>query len=233
MNSTKDNFSFDLSKAVANNESIIKGNNYRITVITEGLIRLEYSNSGSFEDYPTERIWYRNFNKPNFTTEDKDGYLRVTTKYFELLYKKETPFSGGKLNPTKNLKIMLKNTDRVWYYGHPEIRNYNTEAYYNNKASSKIKSLLSLDGFSTIDDSASLIYTPDGSLQKRSNNEIDIYVFLYNKDFYNCLNDYFMVTGSSFLIPRYLLGNIWDKKESYNSNDIVNLICDYKTNIII
>ena len=36
-------FKFDLNKSTANKECIFKGDNYRITVLTERLIRLEYN----------------------------------------------------------------------------------------------------------------------------------------------------------------------------------------------
>jgi len=219
-------FKFDLNKSAANKECVFKGNNYRITVLTERLIRLEYNENQMFEDYPTELIWYRNFPKPEFIVKESNKILNITTKYFELTYVKEKKFGSNKLTPTKNLKISLLNTDKVWYYGHPEVRNYETSAFsiYDKKEKKFKKSLYSLDGFVSIDDSKSSLILENGAFKKRDNAGVDIYVFLYNQDFYYCLNDYFMLTGYPPLIPRYALGNWWDKKEFYNELGIVHLL---------
>lgn len=219
-------FRFDLNKSTANPECVFKGNKYRITVITERLVRLEYNENQMFEDYPTELIWYRNYPKPEFSVTEDNKTINISTKYFTLTYVKEKKFKGSKLSPTKNLKIALNNTDKVWYYGHPEIRNIETNGYnINNEGTKKLKkSLYSLDGFVSIDDSKSSLILENGSFKKRDNAGVDIYVFLYNQDFYYCLNDYFMVTGYPPLIPRYALGNWWDKKEFYNEFDILHLV---------
>ena len=219
-------FRFDLNKSTANKECVFKGDNYRITVLTERLIRLEYNENQMFEDYPTELIWYRNFPKPDFVIKESSKILNITTKYFELTYIKEKKFDSNKLAPMKNLKIQLLNTDKIWYYGHPEVRNYDASAFNINDTKEKRfkKSLYSLDGFVSIDDSKSSLILENGSFKKRDNAGVDIYVFLYDKDFYYCLNDYFMLTGYPPLIPRYALGNWWDKKEFYNEFGIVHLL---------
>ena len=77
-------FKFDLNKSTANKECVFKGDNYRITVLTERLIRLEYNENQMFEDYPTQLIWYRNFPKPDFVVKESNKILNITTKYFEL-----------------------------------------------------------------------------------------------------------------------------------------------------
>ena len=97
-------FKFDLNRAIANNENIIKGEKFRITVLTERLVRLEYNENGIFEDRPTELAWYRNFPKVNFRVEQDSNNLRISTRYFVLDYLKEKNFSGGKVSPTSTFK---------------------------------------------------------------------------------------------------------------------------------
>ena len=87
-------FKFDLNKSTANKECVFKGDKYRITILTERLVRLEYNENGMFEDYPTELIWYRNFPKPEFTFTESDKILNISTKYFDLSYIKGKPFNG-------------------------------------------------------------------------------------------------------------------------------------------
>ncbi len=229
-----DQFKLDLAKSKANDECVFKGSKYRITVLTERLVRLEYSETGTFQDYPTELVWYRNFPKPNFKVEENNSLLKITTKYFELYYVKNKKFYGGKISPTNNLKINLIGNDKTWYYRHPEVRNYGASAYKlkNDKDSKIQKGLYSLDGFASIDDSNSAYITENGEFIKNKDKHIDIYVFLYGKDFYYCLNDYFMITGYPPLIPRYALGNWWNKAENYSEKDIVNITKKFSINNI-
>ena len=132
----------ELDKAIANPQSIIKGNKYRITILTESLIRFEYNNEGVFNDMPTELVWYRNFPKPEFTLKEDKNYIEITTKYFKISYTKEENFDSGKINPSKNLVVKLNDTDRFWYYNHPEVRNIGTPGHdINIKEISKAKKL--------------------------------------------------------------------------------------------
>ncbi len=220
-------FKFDINKSMPNPESVFKGSKYRITVLTERLVRLEYNENGFFEDYPTEVVWYRNLPKPEFTVSETDSVIRIITKYFELTYKKECKFDSGKFNPTANLKISLLNSDKVWYYGHPEARNYGTNSYTIDDKKF-VKGLYSLDGFATIDDSKTSLILGNGNFKRRDNEGIDLYVFLYNKDFYHCLNDYFAITGNPPLIPRYALGNWWCKSDLYNEYDLAMIINNFE-----
>ena len=215
-------FKFDLDNSTANHECVYQGKHYRITVLTERLIRLEYSKEGKFIDNPTALVLNRNFTKPKFVVRQDDKLFLLSTPYFELVYAKERNFYGGKFSPTSNLKITLTNTEteKVWYYKHPEVRNYAA----NVKESNRQKSLYSIDGFVSIDDSKTPIIKSNGAFEERTGNNIDIYVFLYNKDFYSCLNDYFKLTGYPPLIPRYALGTWWNKKDSYNETEIAHFV---------
>ena len=54
-------------------ENMVMGAQYRITMLTEGLIRLEYSEDGIFEDRATQFAFYRDFPKTEYRlvkTED-------------------------------------------------------------------------------------------------------------------------------------------------------------------
>ncbi len=226
-----DEFKFDINKAKPNDDCVFKGSKYRITVLTERLVRLEYNENGIFENSPTEIVWYRNLPKPDFSVTENNKILNIKTKYFELSYVKDKKFTGSKLSPSSNLKITLNNTNKVWYYGHPEVRNFGTSTFSLDEHNKK-NGLYSLDGFATIDDSKSNIILEDGSFKKREYKGIDIYVFLYNKDFFYCLNDYFSITGYPPLIPRYALGNWWDKKESYSEVETAHLIKKFEDNNI-
>lgn len=206
-------FEVDYTKSKCNSKSVIQGSNFRISVITERVVRLEYSPTGDFVDRPTQLIRKRDLGPVDFSVKQDNLYLQITTKYFSLVYTKNKPFMGTKIDPIKNLKITLlsheKDRSKDWYYLHPEARNMGGNMVsvdvpiYPNLT----KGLYSLDGFSSFDDSFSMVIMEDGTLMPRPNDCIDIYVFMYDRDFKQALLDYYKITGTPELIPRYALGN--------------------------
>ena len=224
-------FEVDYSKARNDSKAYVKGNRYRFTVITERVIRLEYSLDGNFVDSPTQIILNRNFGLPEFTIRQNATFLEITTKYFRLSYMKEQPFTGSNIDPMKNLKITLlnvndKDKERDWYYGNPEARNMNgnivsEDFKLDNKNS---RGLFSLEGFASLDDSNSMIIEKDGTLSNRVGKSIDIYVFMYGNQFNLALNDYFKMTGFPPLLPRYAFGNWWSRNISYDDKSLDELL---------
>ena len=222
-----DRFKIDYTNAKSNEKLIIKGNNYRFTILSEILIRIEYSKDGNFEDRPTEFARMRNFPVFNYLKQEDENYLVIETNYFKLEYTKNKPFYGSKFSPDQYFKVTLKQTDKVWYFQHPEIRNFKSIDYsldnVNGRPTTR-KGLYSTDGFVSIDDTESLIFNNDGSLGKRNDARIDLYLFMYRKDFGLCLRDYFKLTGYPKMIPRYCLGVWWSKDINYNSESVQEFI---------
>ena len=228
-------FDFDYEQAKANPKNIIQGNKYRFTVLTERLIRMEYNENGVFEDRPTKLVWYRNMDKVNYKLKEDEKYLEIETSYFRLTYQKEKPFKGSWINSMGNLKVELLNSDRIWYYGHPEVRNYgapSTSLDDNNGKLKLKKGLYSVDGFASIDNSNDSIFMPNGTVEERVEKGLDIYLFMYLKDFALCLKDYFGITGSPALIPRYALGNWWSRNLEYNDKSLSELVNSFEENKI-
>lgn len=228
-------FQVDYSNNRSKPEAIFQGQTYRITVLTERLVRLEYNKSGIFFDDLTEQVRNRNFSVPEFQVQQDAKYLEITTKYFKLQYAKEKPFVGSKLAPDANLKVTLLNTDKLWYFNHPEARNFGTTPMSLDENSAKVKyakGLYSVDGFASFDDSKSLILMPDGYLATTTVNRVDTYLFVYRRDFGLCLKDYFELTGYPNLIPRYALGIWWNKNEIYNFQDTKDLLLNFNRNRI-
>ncbi len=224
-----------IENCIAHKECMVIGRKYRFTVLTDRLIRLQYSPSGMFEDRPTSRVIFRNFERPIFTVEESATLIQINTKYFTLNYVKDRSFKGGILTPASTLKVNLKNSDREWYYNHPEARNFGTINYSLDDFNGNLKldkGLYSTDGFCVIDDSDSLVLNDAFEFVKRDHKEMDLYLFMYRRDFSLCLQDYYMLTGYPSLIPRYALGNWWYKNEKYTNNDIYEVIDNFNKNKI-
>ena len=93
----------DYNKAKSRSDMTFQGSKYRITILTDRLIRLEYNENGVFFDALTEQVVNRLFPQVEVTVTQDDRRLEIETKYFRLKYLKERPFEGY------NLEVMLLN----------------------------------------------------------------------------------------------------------------------------
>ena len=165
----------DSKKNIANERAIFQGKNYRITVLSERLVRLQYSIDGHFSDAQTTLVKNRNFSLPQFKVEQDEKYIVITTNYFMLQYLKDKPFIGQTFSPDSNLKVTLLNTDKIWYYGQVEARNFKGGAISldDYKGSIKLdKGLYSTDGFVLLDDSKNFEIDESGLLVKPNKNKV-------------------------------------------------------------
>ena len=65
-----DQFKRNNEAGLADPKCIYKGEKYRITVLSERLVRLEYNLNGKFLDEPTELVWNRIFETPKFSAKE-------------------------------------------------------------------------------------------------------------------------------------------------------------------
>ena len=233
MASLGEHFKINPDNLVSDNKVIFKGANYRITILSERLIRFEYSLNNEFYDGATEIVHNRAFSAPKIKVEQDSNYLVITTKYFILQYAKEKPFKGPALAPDSNLKVKLVNTDKLWYYGHPEARNFKGSAFSIEDFGDGTKlsnGLYSTDGFAMLDDSKSMLIDNDGFIIPNDTKRIDFYLFAYRRDFGLCLKDYFTLTGYPPMLPRYALGIWWYRDMIYSFEDTKKLIQTFNKN---
>lgn len=204
-----------------NTSNIFVGSKYRITVLTPRLVRIEYNTNSNFVDNLTELVMSRNFSAPLMDIKQDEKFVEIKTNYFTLSYAKEKP-----IDKSNNLLIKQNGTNDEWYYGYKEVQNYYGTTTSLDDANGKVKlkrGLYAANGIATIDDSDSLIWY-NGLYTERKSKGIDIYVFVYNKDFGLALQDYFALTGYPPMIPRYALGNWWCKNLDYNDEYLGNII---------
>ncbi|WP_408070764.1 TIM-barrel domain-containing protein [Butyrivibrio sp. JL13D10] len=203
--------------------NMVKGDKFRITVLTERLIRLEYQEEGLFEDRYTFKVVNRDFPKCSFINTDSEKGLTIETSYLKLSYDKEA-FS------TVGLTIELKESGNVWHYGMGYAngdRNLRGTARTLDGADGPIDlegGIFGRNGYAVMDDSEAYVFedvngTTEISTKKTKG--IDIYFFGYGEDYYGGLKDFYRLSGKTPMIPRYALGNWWSRyyrytEESYN-----------------
>ena len=233
MASLGEHFKITPENLVSDSKIVFKGVNYRISILSERLIRFEYSLNNEFYDGATEIVHNRVFDVPKIKVEQDSKYLVITTKYFILQYAKEKPFKGPSFAPDSNLKVKLVNTDKLWYYGHPEARNFKGSAFSIEDFGSETnlsKGLYSTDGFAMLDDSHSMLIDNDGFMIPNNTKRLDFYLFAYRRDFGLCLKDYFTLTGYPPMLPRYALGIWWYRDMIYSFEDTKKLIQTFNKN---
>ena len=222
-------FKINYDEIKPNQNSVIEGKKYRFTILTERLIRIQYNENGVFHDAPTLIVKNRNFPKPEFSIKQDKNYLEILTSYMRILYKKEK-----KITNNNDFKVEIINTDKFWYYNHVEAKNYDAPIVIENGKIKNTKSLYSLDGFVSIDDSKTNIISEDGTIKENDIDGIDIYLFVYLNDFDKCLKDYYKLTGFPLLIPRFALGNWWSRNNEYDDLSLKKLVDNFnKYNIPI
>ena len=209
-------------------ESVVAGKFYRVTILTPSLFRLEYSENGVFEDRPTQSVINRDFPAVRFSVKKGEKLIIETEKL--LLTYDEKPFFEG-------LSISVKDIPgAVWRYGQPihdlggtyrtldcadgDVRKNKDEPEQKIELGHGV---VSREGFSIIDDSASLAITADGWVAPRQK-EIDIYFFGYGHRYADALRDFYKLCGKTPLLPRYALGNWWSRYYRYTDESYKALI---------
>ena len=86
----------DFGAAVASPQATVRAGNARFEVLGSGLIRMEYSPTGNFEDAPTVNILNRRFPVPVFRSWTSGGWLTIATSQATLRYR----VGSGPFGPT-------------------------------------------------------------------------------------------------------------------------------------
>ena len=72
-------FQLQQADGIANNKAVLKGTKYRITVLSDILVRLEYSENGTFEGRPTTCVWKRNIPYPQHQEKGSERSIEIIT----------------------------------------------------------------------------------------------------------------------------------------------------------
>ena len=149
---------------LALSENMITGDKYRITFLTEGLIRLEYDEEGVFEDRPTQMVFFRDFPKADYRVVRTEDGIEVHTKRIHLIYNEKEFTSWG-------LSIQVKGNlsayHSIWHYGE-EIHDLKGTARTLDMVDGATElehGILSRFGYSLVDDSRSQVLLPDGWIE--------------------------------------------------------------------
>lgn len=152
--------------------TVLQGKHWRIGILTESLIRLEWSDSGEFEDRLTQMAVNRDFGAdPEFTVTHRNGLLIVDTPALYLTY-------DGKPFSKEGLSIVVKGVSdtqfNTWHYGDAPLHNLKGTARTLDEADGEIAlddGVLSRDGWAVIDDSGSNVIVEADEVDGKTNSD--------------------------------------------------------------
>jgi len=213
---------------IANPDAILTIGNARFTLLTQRLIRIEYSPTASFEDRPSQAIWYREQDVPPFTVDTTDGVLTLDSGYLTLRYDSNL----GHFTPD-SLTIHVKSTDTTWHFGDANPLNLKGTARTLDNADGAValeEGLMSRAGWAVLDDSRTLVFNAHSWLEPRNapQGTLDLYFFGHGRAYQDVLNDYMKIGGRVPMIPRYILGNWWSRYWEYSQAELTNLMLEFK-----
>ncbi len=215
-------------RPLADPRAVVQGKNYRFTVLTSRLLRLEYEENGAFRDTATQMALCREFPVPEFTVTDTDSLLTVETEHVRLQYDKR-PFSGAGLSVT--LKGSFAVYGSVWHYGDP-ARTLGGTARTLDEADGEIPlgdGIQSFHGYAALNDSASMGMDETGRLLPARPRGVDLYLFAYGHDFKAAIRDFLHLSGSAPVVPRFALGNWWSRYYPYTQQEYRELMQRFQT----
>lgn len=224
----------------ARKEAMVCGDKYRFTVLTPRLIRIEYNENGKFEDRATQSVICRDFEVPEFTQKEENGILTITTDNIELCYCLGTPFTSNSLTVRytgKNAAVKAGQKSSEWHFGDECVLNMGGTARTLDGVDGACElesGVMSQGRIAVHDDSKSLIIAEDGWIDTRSDVGVDQYLFCYGMadgskyDYMGCLKEFYKLTGSVPLIPRYTLGNWWSRYHAYTQDEYEGLMKRFK-----
>ncbi len=234
-------------------EAMVTSGNVRFTVLTDRMIRIQWSDKAKFEDRATFAIVNRRLPVPAFTTTTEDGYLTLQTSALRLRYKVGSQPSASDQSP-ENLSIAFEMNGRqcLWYPGKVDALNllgtHRTldQQWGDNMRYKMEQGLLSRSGWAVIDESPRTT-RGDGSttfaLEKNADgltwwaqpvdpDATDWYFLGYGHDYKQCLGDFTRVAGRVPLPPKYIFGYWYSRYWAYSQAQFEQIISDVEQNDI-
>jgi alpha-glucosidase len=217
-------------RPAANPASVVVDGNARFTILTPRLLRLEWSDTGAFEDRGTYAFPTRYAAAPPFAVEAEGGVLAVDTGALTLRYVRDSGrFTDGNLS----ISFEFDGKRTTWVPGTPNWQNLRGTRRTLDGCEGDAaldEGLLSRAGWSLFDDSESVLFDPDDGwvAPPREHDVQDWYFFAYGHDYKGVLAEYVRFGGPVPLIPRYVLGTWWSRYWAYSEQDLKDLVGEFE-----
>ncbi|PWG59328.1 glycoside hydrolase family 31 protein [Bifidobacterium catulorum] len=227
-----------------NPAAVISGDHWRISLLTDALVRCEWSDSGRFVDTPTQMAFNRDFTAaygddiPRFTAVERDGWLEIDTPSLHISYNRQPFTKEGLYATVKGVNAI----DNTWHYGDEQSRNLGGTYRTLDWADGRIPvddGVNSTDGWAVIDDSTSNLIIEADEVNGHANPfgtwvvpkpepTTDLYLFGYGHRYREAVHDFYKLTGPTPLLPRFVLGNWWSRYHRYTEAEYMQLVTRFE-----
>lgn len=207
--------------------------NCRITVITDGLVRLEYAVDGAFSDEQTLFAWDRTslYKECRIEQLDSTTYL-IQTPRMKIRYIADNyPFGIFNLNIEFDNagKRSVWNTRRSAFPSANNLRGAVATLDQVNGRCKLNEGILSRDGFYLVDDTGKERII-DGWLASGSEKHLqDYYVFIYGNDYKSALKSLGAISGKAPMNRKYMHGAWYCRFHNYSADDYRQIVREYDT----
>lgn len=209
---------------VAHDTAVVQGDGFRITVLTTGLLRIEWAADDEFEDRASTFALHRDLPVPQFRVSSGTEVLEVVTERLHLTYDRRRPSASG-----LRVDVVggITSWHSTWRFGDPDASLHGTARTLDvvDGRTPLGPGVVARGGIAVLDDSDSFLLTEDGWVAVRPEGDrIDLYVFGYGHDFAGALAAFTAVSGPQPLLPRWALGNWWSRYHRYSADDYLALL---------
>ena len=217
----------------------------RFTVITDGVIRLEWQPEGRFTDLPSFVASERDYPAAEYKVKSEGKNVRIVTGRMTLEYRK----GSGKFN-AGNLSIKANDGFFSWKPGMKQSHNLKgtfrtldgldgdvqTQTWVSDMKKGEIRQfedgILAKDGWTLIDESGSYLFDDSewAWVKEREAKECqDWYFMAYGHDYKAALKDFTVFAGKMPLPPRFTFGYWWSRYWAYSDKELRSLVEKFHT----
>ena len=212
----------------------------RFTVVTDGVVRLEWQPEGRFTDLPSFVASERDYPQTDYKVRKRGKTVEITTSKMILSYKTGT----GKFT-ADNLTIKAADGFFTWKPGMKQKENLKgtfrtldglegdlqTQTWVQDMKQGEHRrfedGVIAKDGWTLIDESENLLF--DGTdwawVKERPEGECqDWYFMAYGHDYKAALKDFTVFAGKMPLPPRFTFGYWWSRYWAYTDRELRTLV---------
>ncbi len=207
--------------AKANENQIYIGDCYRITVLTNRLIRFEFSKEKEFIDLASYAVWFRKFDAVEFSVIEQGSLIIVETEEVKFIIHK---------NKGKPLFVEIKeNGKRIKCSNKDNLKGTCRTLDMTFGKTKLTDGLITKSGVYVLDDSDSVLIDKNGNFQPREGNGRDLYIFAYEKNYRETIKAFYKISSPVPLIPRFALGVWWSRYHAYTQKEYLDLMERFKS----
>lgn len=226
----------------ANSAAIVQLDRARFTILTPRVIRMEWSETATFEDRASLTFINRNLPVPPFTRRNTGGWVELATEALTLRYQ---PSPLGFTSDNLLVEFKADGLIRTWTFGMPDTANLrgttgsldSTEGSHWLDGDKRVPillepGLLSREGWTVIDDSARPLFDnsewPWVIERTTQPGYHDLYFFAYGLDYKAALGDFVKIAGPIPLPPRFAFGYWYSRWWPYTELELREIVSHFQ-----